>query len=127
MALKGIERTVAKFTVQTAICWKVAGSNGFGGHTFEAPVDILCRWEGKSEIKMGSTGEQFASSASVLTNHEVLIGDYLLLGTLDDFTVVPTNPLEVQGAFVVRQVDKIPMVRKTDEFVRTAYLHDKTN
>ncbi len=127
MALKGIERTVERFCVQTAIFWRNIGSNGMGGFTFEAPVDIKCRWDGKSEIRMGGTGQQYASSTSVLTNHEITEGDYLCLGSLSTFIVVPVNPLEVQGAYPIRQVDKIPMVRKTDEFVRTAYLHDKTN
>lgn len=122
---KGIEKVVAKFAVQTAVYWKNLGPDGFGGFTFEEPIEIKCRWDAKSEVKMNNTGQYFSSSASILTNHEVREQDYLYLGFISDIgSTDVSNPKAIQGAFAIIQIDKIPMVRKTDEFVRTAYLFD---
>jgi hypothetical protein len=125
MAVKGIEKLVQKFAVQTAIYWKNNGPDGFGGYNFDAPIEIKCRWDGKSEIKMTNTGQYYASAASLMTNQEVNVDDYVCLGFLSGFSGQDiSNPKAVNGAFAIIQVDKIPMVKKTDEFVRTAYLFD---
>lgn len=124
MAIKGIEKLIQKFAVQTATYWRNAGPDGFGGYTFDDPIDILCRWEGKSEIKMTNTGQYYASAASLMTNHEIAVDDYVRLGSVTELTGIITNPKAIEGAFAIIQVDKVPMVRKTDEFVRTGYLFD---
>lgn len=125
--MKGIEKVVAKFAVQTAVLWEYISPDGKGGALFEEPIEILCRWDEKTEVKINNKGLNFASAASVLTNHEVKREDYLFLGTLEDATLINSdvsNPKKIKGAYAVIQMDKIPMVGKTDEFVRTAYLFD---
>lgn len=123
---KGIEKVIEKFAVQTCLYWKNNGVNGMGGYNFDLPIEIKCRWDGKSEIKINNTGAYFSSAASVLTNYEVKEGDFLMLAKLSDFPVGAdlSNPIAILGAYSIIQLDKIPMVRKTDEFVRTAYLFD---
>lgn len=126
MAVKGIEKVVAKFAVQTAVYWRNLGPDGFGGFNFADPIDIKVRWDGKSEVKMNNSGQYYTSAAAVLTNHDVREEDYLYLGSVAGFPAGTNiaNPKAIEGAFAIIQLDKIPMARKTDEFVRTAYLFD---
>jgi hypothetical protein len=131
MALKGIEKVEAKFCVQTCVYWGNPQNDGYGSFTFDAPVEILCRWEEKNEVDIGwfSSGYPaniLLSKASVMIIQDLDLNGFLYLGSLSDLTEEnKTNPLTKSGAYVIHRFDKIPMVRKTDEFVRTAWLYDQ--
>jgi len=128
MALKGIEKVVAKFTVQTCVYWGNPQSDGKGGFTFDDPVEISCRWDDKQETKVDTRGNKFESQSAVLVLQDIDHQSYLFNGTLADLAAMGyagANPRKIPTAFIVRQFDKIPMVFKTDEFVRTAYLYDQ--
>jgi len=131
MALKGIEKVEARFCVQTCVYWGSPVNDGYGGFTFADPVEILCRWEDKTEVDIGwfssgNPGNALATKASVLVIQDLDLQGYMYLGTLADLTASnKTNPLTKAGAYVIHRFDKIPMVRKTDEFVRTAWLYDQ--
>ncbi len=135
MALKGIEKVAAKFCVQTAVYWGNPQNDGFGGRTFDEPKEINCRWEDKVEVNIGwvSTGYpgniQLAK-ASVLVLEDLDINGVLWLGTLDELETKYSdddiaNPIRIDRAWAIHRVDKIPMVFKTDEFVRTVWLYDQ--
>jgi hypothetical protein len=132
MALKGIERVAERFCVETCVYWGSPVNDGYGGFTFDDPIEIKCRWENKSEVNVGwlSTGfpaNLLLSKASVLVLQDLDLEGYLYLGKLTDFdsSVDTSKPIEIPGAYVIHRFDKIPMVRKTDEFVRTAWLYDQ--
>ena len=131
MALKGIEKVEARFCVQTCVYWGSPVNDGYGGFTFADPVELLCRWEDKTEVDIGwfssgNPGNALATKASVLVIQDLDLQGYMYLGTLADLTASnKTNPLTKAGAYVIHRFDKIPMVRKTDEFVRTAWLYDQ--
>ncbi len=130
---KGIEKVVAKFCVQTALYWGNPQNDGYGGFVYDDPVEMLCRWEDKTEMNVGwvSTGHPGniqLSKASVLLNDDVDLNGVFWLGSLDDYKTKygeGTNPRTVVDAYVVRRFDKIPMVFKTDEFVRRAWLYEQ--
>ncbi len=130
MALKGIEKTVKRFCVQTAVYWGNPVSNKKGGYTFDTPVELAppngVRWEDRSEIKRMPNGTIELSRASVLLLQDVDKFGYLYLGELSDFdsSVDTDDPINIEGAYLIIERDKIPMVRKTDEFVRTVWLYD---
>jgi hypothetical protein len=132
MALKGIEKVAKRFCVQTAVYWGNPQNDGFGAFTFDTPVEIKCRWEDKAEVNIGwlSTGfpsNLILSKASVLVLQDVNLQGYLYLGSLNDFdsSYDISNPMNIHGAYIIHRFDKIPMVRKTDEFVRIAWLYDQ--
>jgi len=122
----GIEQTIAKFTVQTAVYWGAPQPNGFGQYEFSDPVEIACRWDGDILLKDRSNpqapGELQDPNAKVLVLQDLEIGGFLMLGTLDDLDSGDTNPLEIEEAYKIMRIVKTPMVRKTDEFVRTVYV-----
>lgn len=131
MALKGIERVVNKFTVQTAVYWGNPVDDGFGSMTFDDPIELAppngVRWDEKQEVKVGPGGNEFTSQSKVLVNQDVDRQGYLYLGSLSDFdsSVDISKPKTIKGAYIIQQFEKIPFVKKTDEFVRTAFLYDE--
>lgn len=127
-----IEKVVEKFAVQTAVYWGSPTNDMYGGVTYAAPIEFLCRWEDINEVKLPVNGVDVTSSSSILTNEEMENEGWCFLGTLDDLdaleasdsTVDKAKPETVPGAYIIRQKSKIPMVKATDDFVRTYYLFD---
>ena len=130
-----IENVVKLFTKQKCVYWEATGSDGKGGHTFAAPVEIDCRWDAKLEIKEDYDGNRFSSQAQVLVNIDIPRRSYLanykladLQDEVDDSANVGwdiSNPRTIPYAFIVIQFEKIPMVFADDDFVRTAFLFDQ--
>jgi hypothetical protein len=130
---KGIEKVVAKFCVQTAVYWGNPQNDGYGGHTYDTPIEIKCRWEDKNEVDFGWFSSGFPgnirlSKSSLLVTQDLQEKGYLWLGTLQQLNSLYsdiTQPEVVRGAYMIHRFDKIPMVFKTDEFVRRVWLYDQ--
>lgn len=121
-----IENVVKKFTVQTCVYWGNPVEDGYGGFTFDAAVEIACRWDEKQELKVGFDGNEFHSQAVVLVNIDVDRQGYLFNGTLADLAAYNTSkPKGIPFAFIIQQFEKIPAPRKNDDFVRTAFLYNQ--
>ena len=131
-----IESVINLFTVQTCVYWGNPVTNGKGGWTFDAPIELTppngVRWDEKQEIKIGYDGNQFTSQAVVLVNQDLDRRGYLFNGTLVELQALATaggldinEPVEFVTAFIIQQFEKIPMVFADDDFVRTAYLYNQ--
>lgn len=129
-----INSLLTKHCKQTCVYWGSPLDDGEGGFTFATPVEILCRWEGKVQIVKDddAKGGEIESVAIVYVLQDVDEQGYLYLGTLDDFEILGDseedssggwyNPQAVQGAYKIKQFEKIPALSSTTEFVRRAYL-----
>ena len=130
---KGIEKIVEKFCVETAVYWGNPVNDGYGGFTYATPVEIDCRWENKTEMDIGWLSTGFPgnirlSKASVLVTEDLDLNGVLWRGTLDTLNDTYddiSDPKIISEAYAIHRVDKIPMVFKTDEFVRTVWLYDQ--
>jgi hypothetical protein len=130
---KGIEKVIKRFCVETCVYWGNPQNDGFGGFTFDTPVELKCRWEEKAQVDIGwfSTGfpsNVFISKASVLVLYDLDLQGYLWLGTLAQLNALgydTSKPITIPQAYIIHRVDKIPFVRKTDEFVRTVWLYEQ--
>lgn len=124
---KGIEKVAERFCVETAVYWGNPVNDGYGTFIFDAPIEIPCRWENITEGMQHEKGKNYVSRASVLLTQDVSLQGFLFRGKLTDLPIgYPVNkPQAIEGAFIIMQFNRIPMVRKTDEFVRTAYLYEK--
>ena len=119
----GIEKFLLSISVQTAVYWANPTKDGFGGHSFDDPVEIAVRWQSTQKLVMGDQGVETLSVAEVIVNQDVVPGEYLFLGELTDLdSDEEDDPKAVTGAYRIIAFEKIPMIKKTDEFVRTAYL-----
>lgn len=111
---------ITRMRKQTAVWFKCKGLDGYGKPTYEAPVEIACRWEDMTKEFITPTGDTKQSQAIVYPDRDVAPKDVLMLGALVDVTD-SGNPKENKGAFEVLRFDKLPTLRAT-EFLLTAYL-----
>ncbi len=116
----GIEKFIRKIAVQTAIYWSNPVDDGYGGLTFDAPVEIKCRWEDTAELITTADSEQYVTKAQILVTQDLDINGFLKLGSLESST--NSNPKEETDACRIRRFDKVPMIRSTTQFVRKAFV-----
>lgn len=118
-----IETFIKRVCVQTAVYWGGPTPDGYGGLDFDDPVEISVRWDDSTELITTADGTQYACRAKVLVTQDVDLDGYLYLGELDDLDSEDyDDPKSVDNVYRIRRFDKVPMIRKTDEFVRTVYL-----
>lgn len=119
----GIEKFIEKIAVQTAVYWGNPTDDGYGGKTYDAPVEISVRWENTNELITTADGEQYTCIAKIFVTQDVKVNAYIYLGNLDDLTISEqSDPKSVNDAYRIKRFDKIPMIKKTDEFVRLCYI-----
>jgi len=121
---------LAKFFNQTAVYWATPTPDGFGGHTYAAPVEVEVRWAVKQErflsgamggggAAIGSGIEEILSTAVILAEQDFEINGRLFLGTFLDLTS-DELPGSV-NALTIKGFNKIPTV-KADQFLRKVWL-----
>ena len=108
--------------VQTAVYWGNPVPDGYGSFTFDAAVEIDCRWEDRVGTFTSNKGEQIYSKATVFVLQDVDEGGFLCLNDLDSLASDVSNPKEIDNAFEIKRFDKSPGLGSTTEFVRKAYL-----
>jgi len=129
----GIQKFIEKVCVQTAVYWGVPTEDGRGGKTYADGIEIQCRWDSVTQKKMDlgtiKDGNVYSSMTKVLVTQDLELDGYLYLGTIADLNALGLNsmisdfrPNEVEGAYVIKKIEKIPMIKKTDVFVRTVYV-----
>lgn len=101
---------------QTATLWARTGVDSAGDPSFASPTTITVKWEESSEVIINNDGREEQSHAVVYLGQDVVIGDFLFLGTS-----VVVDPTAVSGAFEVKTFRKIPTPDGSD-FERKALL-----
>ena len=101
---------------QTATVWTQGSPDGYGGFTYDTPRKVRCRWEEVSKEFTDRAGEVQVSRAVVYLPEDVSIGDYIYLGESS-----AADPTTVDGAYEVRQFQKVPNLQYLYE-ERRAYL-----
>lgn len=118
----GITKFISKVCVQTAVYWGNPVSDGMGGHTFDVPVEIKCRWTDKVRITTDSNGLQLQAKGNLLVTQDLDYEGWVMLGTLEDLPDLESaDPLKVSGAYKIVAIDKVPMIKSTTVFVRTIF------
>ena len=140
-----IQKFIEKVCVQTAVYWGDPTPDGYGGKTYSDPVEIPCRWDDTLEVIKDERGEEIICKAKVLVTQDLEEGGMLYLGTLEDLGIVVggnvvigglgtgnivlaglskmSHPEDVEDAYEITIIKKIPMIRSTSEYVRTVYLN----
>jgi hypothetical protein len=108
---------------QTAVYWGNPKEDGFGGKTFDAPIEIKCRWEERQQVLTDAKGNIEGSRASVYILQDLDQQGFLYLGTLVGLTTDQKNdPTKVEGAWVIKQFEKVSELGSTTNFIRKVYL-----
>lgn len=107
---------------QKAVYWASPVSDGYGGYTYDAGVEVDVRWEDKQEMFIDKEGREALSHAIVYLEQDVDIGEYFWLGDIDDLdSQGEDDPAFVSGAREIRAFNKIPNVSSTT-YLRKAWL-----
>lgn len=104
---------------QKCVHWSRTGINKFNEPSYGSPEEVWCRWEDKTEIFVGLSGESEVSRAMVYIEIDTEPDDMLWLGIIED---LPDPTPDVRTfAHTIRRVDKIPDMQ-AEEYLRIAYL-----
>lgn len=123
----GFEQFIERACQQTAVYWGNPVADGYGGHCYDSPVEVKCRWEQKQELIMiqkgpSAHGEEIISTAQIYVLQDVEEGEYLYLGSLNELDSNPDNPKEVEDAFQIKKFEKTSVHHSTTKFIRKVYL-----
>jgi hypothetical protein len=124
----GITSMLNRNCVQVAVYWANPHDDGYGGHTFDEPYEIFCRWEDLQEVLLDDKGVQLTSKAVVYVLQDVDEEGMLYLGSLEDLYVGDSsagdvaNPMTIEGVYTIKKFQKSPLLHSTSEFVRKVYL-----
>ena len=126
----GIADFVSRLCEQDAVYWGNPQDNGYGGFTYDDPVEIKCRWEDSNEVismaGQDRKGRELVSKAQVWVVQDVDEEGYLYLGTLDSTDALSSaeeaDPASVYGAYKILKFEKTPEHRRSNKFIRKAYL-----
>lgn len=131
-----IDKLLAKKCKQTAVYWGNPVEDGFGGKTFDDPIELSpdddngVRWEEKVQVIIDENGVSHISRAVVFLQQDVDVEGCLYLGTLDDLVDYLDSsagsyidPMDVEeGICIIKRFEKTPSLNSSDVFLRKAFL-----
>ncbi len=103
-----IDKFIASKCTQPIVYWGNPVSDGFTGHTYDDPVEILGRWEELNEVIMGKDGKEMISQARVFLTQEVDEEGALWLGSLDDLDSAPEPSDSSVAALHIIALSRLP-------------------
>ena len=112
---------ITRMRKQTAVWWGNPVPDGTGSWTFDAAVEISCRWQDEQKMFTDKEGKLSISQAKVYVDRDMAPGGFLWLGSLNMLPSDHTNPRAIGGAQEIRAWSKLPNLKVT-EFLRTATL-----
>lgn len=111
---------ITKIRKQDAVYFPRAGVDAHGKPAWGIPVEISCRWEQRTEEVVDVDGVRNTSQAHVYTSQNLVVGGYLVQGTLSTLPN-PTDPTKnVNGGRVLLSTTT-PNLRAT-EFLYESYI-----
>jgi hypothetical protein len=126
----GIINIITKNCAQPAVYWGGPVNDGYGGKSFDDPIQIYCRWENKSQLIRLDDGNEISSRAIVYVLQDLDVEGVLCLGSLadlnlddaDDSSAAWDDPMKIDGAQIIKKFEKSPVLGSTTEFYYKAWL-----
>ena len=107
----GIIQTMRR---QKAVYWALKASDGYGGWTYENPVEINCRWEDVREEKMDAEGNLIQTSATVYADRELGLNGMVYRGELDGAVTNEPQAMDPHLVHKICKVERLPNLRNTE-------------
>ncbi len=118
-----MEDLTKRMRKQLAVYWSSPVKDGFGGASFDAPVEIKVRWEQKQELFIDDSGNEVRSQAVIYPGQDLGIGGYLYLGEVNDLDSTVMEPEDVTTGNVYEiRASSISPNRKGTSYVRKVWL-----
>lgn len=118
-----IDSFIRRTCKQTAVYWGNPVNDG-DDISYDAPVEIKCRWQDRKQVMMDDNGEKMISRALVFTTQELDYNGLLYLGTLSSLdSTQEADPSTIEtGACIIKRFEKIPALSSTTVFLYRAFL-----
>ena len=113
---------VTKLMRQTLVYWANPVNDGYGGETFDDPVEVSGRCEYIEEKILTEKGEEAVSKAHVYVDQVVREGEYFYLGELTDLDSAPVPKL-TDGAMRVVAYSKTPALGSSTVILTKVFLN----
>ncbi len=112
---------IKRMRKQNAVLWtRSTTSDKYGRFTYDAPIEIKCRWEDIVEEFRDSKGQSVFSKSLVYVDRIVKVGDMVRRGAIGDSE--PADPTTLpETAFEIQRFDQLPNL-KNKETLLTAFL-----
>ena len=107
-------RIIKKSRKHPAILWRRLGDSGRGYFTYEAPVEIKCRWDDVTGHNFDEHGVSYHVMAEVIIDREVTLGDALRYGKLADLEFDASDPLAIPGVGLVKKLERYATLGQRD-------------
>jgi len=104
----GIDTFIASKCTQPIVYWGNPVNDGEGGFEYDAPVEILGRWEELNEVIMGNNGKEMISQARVFLTQDVDEEGALWLGKLTDLDSAPEPNDSAVAALYIIATSRLP-------------------
>jgi hypothetical protein len=95
----------------TATVWSNPVPDGYGGFTFDAPETIYAWWKQDQKLYKDTDGNEFISQGEVIVREDITAGSYIYNGTSTE-----ANPLNQNGAYMIRAIIKVPDIKQAEYF-----------
>lgn len=123
--MPNLSAVIGRFTDQTVVYWAKLGPDGYGKPTYDAPIEIPCRWESRQRELVLPDGRLVRTRSYFLLGTAVVVGGVLFLGTLEDVQSLPSYPAmptDNQGGYEILTVSITPGVGSLRGFVCEGYV-----
>jgi len=122
VGLMSIHAYIQRQCRHTAVYWGNPQSDGYGGYTYDDPVEISCFWMGESDVAKDEKGNEIVTKAKVYVLQDIDEQGYLWKGKLADLTATQkSDPKQVDEAMPIIRFIKTPSLR-IDEYIRKALI-----
>ena len=118
-----ITSVIANLCKQDAVYWGNPQNDGYSDFTYDAAVEIKCRWEDKVQFIRDRQGNEQSSRSIVYPLQELDEEGWLYLGLLTDLTAAQiANPKLIEKASTIKKFEKSPALGSTTDFSYKAWL-----
>lgn len=108
------------------VYWEKTGTDGYNQPTFSEAVEIIGRWEDRTEVFLSREGTELTSIAIIHVNQDLVTDSFLYLGELTDLTTAQkANPALVETSYPIKAFRKKGSLTNK-WFLRKAYLYGKS-
>lgn len=118
-----ITSAIKRLCKQDAVYWGNPQNDGYSDFTYDAAIEIKCRWEDKMQLITNPEGNQQSSRSIVYCLQELDEEGWLYLGLLADLTAAQiANPKLIREASIIKKFEKSPVLGGTTDFYYKAWL-----
>lgn len=121
--MRGVEKLLDKQLTQTAVYWANPVNDGYGSNTYDDPIEVLCRWEEKTQVMTDDLGEKIISRSLVFVDRVMAVNELLWLGTLNDLdSNQETEPSTIEDIAIIKRCENTPRIGSNSVYLRKVFL-----